>query len=84
MEHMRTTLNLSDDLIKELESISGGKTKTQMFTEALEDYIRKQKKEKLLALKGKINLNYDWRAEEEKELLAVKKERKKYGQRRSR
>jgi metal-responsive CopG/Arc/MetJ family transcriptional regulator len=81
---MRTTLNLSDELISELEDLAEGKTKTQIFTEALEDYIRKKRKERLLALRGKISLDYDWKAEEEKELLSVKEERKKYGKRRSR
>ncbi len=81
---MRTTFNMPDELIKELESLSEGKTKTQMFTEALEDYISKKRRERLLSLKGKINIDYDWRAEEEKELAAVKEEGKKYAKRRSR
>jgi metal-responsive CopG/Arc/MetJ family transcriptional regulator len=81
---MRTTLNISDKLIKELESISEGRPKTQLFTEAIEDFIRKKRREKLLSLKGKIELDYDWEAEEEKEMLAVKEERNKYGKRRTR
>ena len=81
---MRTTLNISDKLLKELESLSRGKTKTQMFNEALEDYIGKKRREQLLSLKGKINIDYDWKAEEEKELMSVKEEGKKYVKRRSR
>ncbi len=81
---MRTTLNISDALMKELETLSEGKSKTQMFSEALEDYIMKKRREKLLSLKGKINIDYDWNAEEEKELLALKEESKKYGKRRPR
>ncbi len=80
---MRTTLNIPDKLIKELESISQGKSKTQLFTEALEEYINKKRMEKLLSLKGKIKIDYDWKAEERKEILAVKEERKKYGKRRT-
>ncbi len=81
---MRTTFNMPDELIKELESLSEGKSKTQMFTEALEDYISKKRREQLLSLKGKINIDYDWRAEEEKELASVNEEGKKYVKRRSR
>lgn len=81
---MRTTLNISDKLLKELESLSEEKSKTQMFNEALEDYIGKKRREQLLSLKGKINIDYDWKDEEKKELMAVKEEGKKYVKRRSR
>ena len=81
---MRTTLNISDKLLKELESLSEGKSKTQMFNEALEDYIGKKRREQLLSLKGKINIDYDWKDEEKKELMAVKEGGKKYVKRRSR
>ena len=83
-EHMRTTLNLADELMNELDDLAEGKTKTQIITEALEDYIRKKRKERLLSLRGKISLDYDWKAEEERELLSVKEERNKYGKGRSR
>ena len=81
---MRTTLNISDKLLKELESLSEEKTKTQMFNEALEDYIGKKRRERLLSLKGKIKIDYDWKDEEKKELMAVKEKGKKYVKRRSR
>ena len=81
---MRTTFNMPDKLIKEIESLSEGRTKTQIFTEALEDYIGKIRRERLLALKGKIIIDYDWRAEEEREIAAVREEGKKYAKKRSR
>ncbi|MBC8413116.1 MAG: type II toxin-antitoxin system VapB family antitoxin [Nitrospira sp.] len=81
---MRTTLNVSDELIKELESVSEGKSKTQVFTEALEDYIGKKRRERLLSMSGRIAIDYDWQAEEEKELMAVKEEQGEYGKKRSR
>ena len=81
---MRTTLNISDKLMKELESIASGKSKTRLFTEALEEYIMNKRKEKLLSLRGKIKVEYDWREEERKELLAVREEKGKYGTTRAR
>lgn len=80
-EHMRTTLNISDKLMKELESIASGKSKTQLFTEALEEYINNKRKEKLLSLRGKIKVEYDWQEEERKELLTVREKKGKYGKR---
>lgn len=81
---MRTTLNIPDKLINELKNISYGKSKTQLLIEALEEYINKKRREKLLSLKGKIKIEYDWKAEEKKEVLAVKEKKKKYGRRRHR
>ncbi len=81
---MRTTFNIADSLLKELEHLSEGKTKTQIFTEAIEDYIAKKRRERLLSLKGKIDIDYDWRAEEEKEIAAVKEKGAKYVKGRSR
>lgn len=78
---MRTTLNISDKLMNELESLASGKSKTQLFTEALEEYINNKRKEKLLSLRGKIKVDYDWQEEERKELLAVREEKGKYRKR---
>lgn len=76
---MRTTLIIPDRLIKELKSIASDKSKTALISEALEEYINKKHREKLLSLKGKIQIEYDWKEEEEKELLTVKERVKRYG-----
>jgi len=65
---MRATLNIPDDLMREVQRLSGEKSKTSAIVTAMEAFVRQKKTEDLLALKGKIQIDYDWEAEEEKEL----------------
>jgi len=75
---MRTTLNIPDELIKELHRFSNEKSKTKAVSIAIKDYIRRKKIEHLLSLSGKINIDYEWKKEEEKEIELEEEERKKY------
>ncbi len=59
---MRTTLDISDALIKEAMAITGAKTKSQVITEALEAQIKRSKRQRLLKFKGKIDLDIDLEA----------------------
>ena len=70
---MRATLNISDDLIKIVQKLSGEKSKTKAITIAMEEYVRQKKTKDLLALRGKISLAFDWKDEEEKEMNDQKK-----------
>ena len=74
---MRATLNIPDELIDEVQRLSGQKTKTQAIVTVMEDYVRRKKMEDLLALRGKISIEYDWEREEEAELKAAE-ERESY------
>ena len=74
---MRATLNIPDELINEVQRLSGEKTKTQAIVTVMEDYVRRKKMEDLLALRGKISIEYDWEREEEAELMAAE-ERERY------
>jgi len=74
---MRATLNIPDELIDEVQRLSGQKTKTQAIVTVMEDYVRRKKMEDLLALRGKISIEYDWEREEEAELKAAE-EREEY------
>ncbi len=56
---MRTTLELPEGLIKEVMEMTGAKTKSQAIKEALESQISKIKRQRLLAFKGKIDLDID-------------------------
>ena len=67
-EAMRTTLNIPDELIKELHRFSDEKSKTKAISIAIEDFVRRKKIEHLLSLSGKITVDYDWAKEEEKEI----------------
>lgn len=53
---MRATLNIPDDLIKEVQRISGEKSKTKAIITAMEEFIRQKKIRELIALKGKIQI----------------------------
>jgi len=56
---MRTTLDLSESLINAAMKITKCKTKTELFTVALTNIIRKKQIEKLINFHGKLDLNID-------------------------
>ena len=49
----------------------------------MQEYIRQKKAKELLALKGKMSLAFDWKAEEEKELNDQQKREKLLEKRRT-
>jgi len=73
---MRATLNIPDDLISEVQKLSGEKSKTKAITTAMEEFIKQKKIKELIALKGKVQIDYDWEKEEELEMKAQKKREK--------
>lgn len=74
--NMRATLNLPDPLIHDLLKVTGEKKKTRAICLAIEEYIRRRRKEKLLSLSGKINIDLDWKKLEELELKGMKEREK--------
>jgi hypothetical protein len=75
---MRATLCIPDELVNEVQRLSGKKTKTLAIVTVMEDYVRRRKMEDLLALRGKVTVDYDWEREEAAELKAAE-ERELYG-----
>ena len=69
---MRTTLNLDEDLLKELMAVTEAKTKVQAIHVAISEFLRRKKLQQLLSLAGKLKLDLDWRELEEQELKAQK------------
>lgn len=53
---MRATLNIPDELISEVQKISGEKSKTQAIVVAMKEFVRQKKVKELLALRGKIQI----------------------------
>lgn len=79
---MRTTLNLDEALIRDLMQVAEGKTKTEAIHEAIREYVRQRKIDRLRALRGKVLLSEDWQEREEEELrLQAERERLLYGDR---
>lgn len=76
---MRATLCIPDELIDEVQRLSGKKSKTQAIVTVMEEYVRRRKMEDLLALRGKVEIDYDWEREEALELKAAE-ERARYGE----
>ena len=74
---MRATLNIPDDLMQEVQKLSGQKSKTGAIVTVMEEFVRRQKMQALLDLQGKVNIDYDWEREEDLELKAAE-ERERY------
>jgi hypothetical protein len=66
---MRISLNIADELIHEILHLTGQKAKTGAVISVMEDYVKRRRAENLLALRGKINIDYDWEQEEAAEMI---------------
>lgn len=73
---MRATLSIPDELLSEVQRFSGERSKTKAVIVAMQEFVREKKLEKLLALKGRVEIAYDWEREEKEELKAQKKREK--------
>jgi Arc/MetJ family transcription regulator len=58
---MRTTINIEDETLEFVMKETGAATKTEAIRQALTDYLRRRKIEKLIALKGKVKFDMDWK-----------------------
>ena len=53
---MRTTVTLGDEMMRELLAATGTDNKTQAVQMAVSEFLRRQRLEKLRALRGKIDI----------------------------
>ncbi len=65
---MRTTLNIDEEVIKQILQITGIKNKSKAVNKILERYVREEKRKKILKMKGKLNLDDNWKQIREMEL----------------
>lgn len=79
---MRTTLDLDENLVKELMAVTGAKTKTEAIHLAIRELVRRRKLERLKGLSGKIRLDLDWRELEERELKDQERQQRQWRGRR--
>lgn len=56
---MRTTLDIPNNLIEEAMALTNVKTKNQLIKEVLESYIARLKRQRLITLKGTLDLDVD-------------------------
>jgi hypothetical protein len=57
---MRTTITIDDETFKELMQITGEKSITSAIRTALQDYLASLRKQKLLALRGQVQIDDNW------------------------
>ena len=56
---MRTTINISEELVNKALKASHCRTKTALFTQALENLVQQSEVIKLKKFKGKLDLDID-------------------------
>jgi Arc/MetJ family transcription regulator len=59
-DFMRTTININDELIKQVVQDTGAKNLSQAVNEVREKFVREKRKQKLFDLKGKLQLEDNW------------------------
>ncbi len=57
---MRTTLNIDDVIFDDLMTVTGAKTKTDAVRTALHEYLRMKRKARLLAMRGRLDIEDIW------------------------
>lgn len=75
---MRATLNIPDDLLSQVQKITGEKSKTKAITTAMKEYVRQQKIKELIALRGKIQIEDVTEELEKLELEEMEKDDKRW------
>lgn len=59
---MRTTLTIDDQVAADLMKATGRKSPVDAIRHALDDYLRQVRLQKVLALRGQVDVADDWRA----------------------
>ncbi len=53
---MRATLNIPEDLISEVQKLTGKKSKTKAIVTAMNEFVQEKKLRKILELQGKMKI----------------------------
>ena len=56
---IRMTITIDDELVDAVKEISGASTKSEAINAALQDFLRRQRLQRVLARQGKIDLALD-------------------------
>ncbi len=75
---MRATLNIPDDLIADVQKVTGEKSKTKAITIAMKEFIRQKKIKRLIALRGKIQIEDVTKELDKLELKEMKENDKRW------
>jgi Arc/MetJ family transcription regulator len=63
---MATNLQLDDQLVSEALTLSGKRSKREAVNEALEEYVRRRKQQKILEFFGKMDATAGWDYKQER------------------
>ncbi|OQW89165.1 MAG: hypothetical protein BWK72_04200 [Rhodoferax ferrireducens] len=58
---MRTTITIDDQLMNQLMQTTGETSPAKALRQAVQDYVRQARVKKLLALRGQVPLEDNWR-----------------------
>ena len=72
---MRTTVNIDDTLFQDVLSLTRAKSKTEAIRTALQEYLRMKRKEKILAMRGRLDINSDWEKLRQEEINEYEEDR---------
>jgi hypothetical protein len=56
---MRTTLDLPEELVTEAKALFGFKSKTDLIVYALQEAVRRRRREQLIEMFGKVKIDID-------------------------
>jgi Arc/MetJ family transcription regulator len=73
-ENMRTTVNIDDEICKELMRITSAPSVSKAIQTALSEFIDMQRKRQLLAMRGKLDITDNWRELRQQELQELNHE----------
>jgi Arc/MetJ family transcription regulator len=59
---MRTTINVDDALLENVMLLTHAESRAEAIRIALQEYIRLQRKQEVLALRGKLDIEDNWQA----------------------
>lgn len=57
---MRTSLNIDDAILHEVMKITGKENRSEAIRIALAFYLKQQRKNKILALRGNVDIEDNW------------------------
>jgi metal-responsive CopG/Arc/MetJ family transcriptional regulator len=66
---MRASLNIDDSMLAEVMQVTGKKNRSVAIRMALAAYLKQQRKNKVLALRGKVKIENNWQELRELEML---------------
>ena len=59
---MRTTIDVDDALLENVMLLTHAESRAEAIRIALQEYIRLQRKQQVLALRGKLDIEDNWQA----------------------